>query len=139
MTMLEYIIRVYIYIVGILCPFTQNTKIKHKNSEDIQNSMADDVIVDIDIDSDCRYQHSNSGYEVTDENLDRYGQIPVLKARAKKQTTPVYLCGYCNVIVSNPLYMYNDSTFCTPACRTQQLILDKNTALNASSSRSIPT
>ena len=157
MTMIEYIIQVYIYIVDILCPFTYNTKIKHKNSDDIQNSMTDDVIVGIDIDSDCHYptrtyaagnpvltsigrdQHANSAYEVTDENLDRYCQIPVLKARAKKQAIPVYFCGYCHVIVSNPLYMYNDSTFCTPACRTQQLILDKNTALNALSYRSIPT
>ena len=141
MMLFQYIIKIYIYLVDMICPSTYNSKIKHKNSEDIQYSMEEDIIVDIDINIDKCVQTStsinhdqyiDSTYNVIDENMDRYGQIPVLKARSKKQNIPVYMCGYCHLIIRNPVYMYNDLAFCTVACRTQQITLDKNTTFNSS-------
>lgn len=115
MSLLYYIINIYIYIAGFICPskFT-NQRLKHKNSEDLGN---DDIIVNIHNDDDI----NDNSYDIGINN-----DMNRVKYNLKKNIRPKYSCGYCHIHILRPIYMYNDLPFCTTVCRNQQLILDNN-------------
>lgn len=116
MSLLYYVIKIYIYIAGFICPskFT-NQRLKHKNSEDMGN---DNIIVNIHND----YDNNDNSYDMGIDN-DIYRD----KYNFKKYIQSKYSCGYCRTHIPRPIYMYNDLPFCTTTCRNQQLILDDKT------------
>lgn len=121
MTILYYIIKIYIYISGIICPskFTYQ-RLKHKNSEDLGN---DDIVVNIHNSDD----KNDNSYDIGINN-----DMNRVNFNLKKYIKPKYSCGYCRTHIPKPIYMYNDLPFCTNTCRNHQLILDDNNNIQTS-------
>ena len=160
----RYLLNVYIYVVGYICPSMLTIKIKNENIAAFEFDREEYNLIDeesygsydyykSEIDNvnkeSCDYNYYFNENRQESQRCDQYKEFISINDNAndyhtfipiaKSQSMKIYrhVCGYCNNRIAVPTYMYCDNTFCNVTCRDRQIKLDMNRKTRLIHSRSV--
>lgn len=114
---IQYLMDIYDYIIGLISPDSSRPTIKDKDIEDMSDVEETTLLK-------------------TSENVkETRSKIPIPLSRPKKthfsfEKYPTYQCGHCDKTIQIPQYLFQDMVFCSIMCRTHQISLVQNRKQN---------
>jgi hypothetical protein len=140
---IEFILKIYDYILVNICPFNlKQYQLKdHDDDDDAEyQDHFDEYTKLITITDQGVYNHdyiyytnendnnnnnnNNYNYNYNYNHIDNININRYPFKRSQSCNIPRYYCGYCCKVINMPEFMYLDKAFCTNNCRNNQILID---------------